>query len=240
MNLTDSLTFSIENFEGPLELLWHLINRQEIDIYEVPLQQITQQFLTKCKEIEASDIDNAAEFIALAALLVWQKSKTLLPIHEQPSEPNLEEEDPRFEIIHHLLDYCRFKQAAKMLSSREEGQAAFYLRGVDTETEAKKKLGIDHLSLDDLATLFREILAKTSSQKGIIQEEVWRVSDKIRSLRYQISHQKNIPFTQLFSSEKSREELIVTFLALLELMKSGEIRVINDRTKNMVCIIATA
>lgn len=240
MKLPDTVTFSIDNFEGPLDLLWHLISRQEIDIYEVSLHQITHQFLEKCKEITSSDVDNGAEFIALAASLVWLKSKTLLPVHEQPSDPSLEEEDPRFEIIHQLMDYCRFKQAAKDLATREQQQSAFYLRGVDSDTEAKKKLGIDHLSLDDLAELFREILAKAPSQNGLIQEEIWRVSDKIRALRYQINEQKSIPFRAIFSSEKSREELIVIFLALLELMKSGEARVIHERSQNTICIIATS
>lgn len=226
MKLNDPITFSIDNFEGPLDLLWHLISRQEIDIYEVSVHQITQQFTEKCSEIE-DGFDQGAEFIAWAATLMWLKSKTLLPVHEQPVDLSIEEDDPRFEIIYHLMDYCRFKQAAKDLSERELQQSAFYHRGVDS-IEERKFLGIDHLSLDDLASLFRDILSKASVHTGVIQEEVWRVTDKIRALRYLINEKQNIPFTVLFSASMSREELIVTFLALLELMKSGEARVLRD------------
>lgn len=239
MKHADTHTFSIGNFEGPLDLLWHLISRQEIDIYEIPLHKITAQYLQKyLSELQA--VDTGAEFIAMAASLVWLKSKTLLPIHEQQADPTPDEEaDPRFEIIHQLMDYCRFKQAAKELSTRELQQSAYYLRGIDNDVEAKKKLGIDHLSLDDLAGLFREILAKTTTKKGLIQEEIWRVSDKIKALRYMLSEESKIGFRHIFSSDKSREELIVTFLALLELMKLGEARVIRDRASNSIFITTT-
>jgi segregation and condensation protein A len=90
-----------------------------------------------------------------------------------------------------------------------------------------------------LASLFQGILAKTAAHKGIIHEEFWKVSDKITLLKELLQGQKIIPFETIFSSEKSREELIVTFLALLELMKTGEARIINDRTLNAVCILAT-
>ncbi len=231
--------YKLDNFEGPLDLLWHLINRQEIDIYEISLLQIIDQYLEKSREIAAANLDKGAEFIALAATFVWYKSKTLLPKHEQQQEEVLpeEEHDPRFEIIHQLLDYCRFKQAAKTLSEREQQQAAFYHRGVE-DNEIKKNLGIAHLSLDDLAGLFSQILAKSSSQKGIIHEEIWRVSDKIKTLRYMLQEHKTLLFMQVFTSEKSREELIVTFLALLELMKGGEARVVIDPIINDVCIQA--
>lgn len=233
-------TFVIDTFEGPLDLLWHLISRQEIDIYQIPLQKITQQYLDKCKELLAIDIDNGAEFIAMAASLVWLKSKTLLPAHEQPTDPiNEEEADPRFEIIHQLIDYCRFKQAAKELSSLEQQQSAYYFRGIDNDFEAKKNLGIAHLTLEDLAGLFREILAKASPKNGIIHEEIWRVSDKIKMIRYLLNQNKKIPFYDIFSLGKSREELIVCFLALLELMKLGEVRVVLEPTQNTVCILAT-
>lgn len=234
-------TFSLDSFEGPLDLLWHLINKNEIDIYEISLYQIVQQYLEKIQAIAADqNLDDGAEFVSMAASLIWLKSKTLLPKHEQQEDLiHDEEEDPRFEIIHKLIDYCRFKQAAKSLSEREQQQSGFYLRGVDNDTELKKNLGIDHLSIEDLALLFRQILAKSSHQRSTIQEEVWRVSDKIKALRYLLQENSSLSFWNLFSPEKSREELIVTFLALLELMKSGEARVINDATKNTISIIST-
>lgn len=227
-------TFALENFEGSLDLLWHLINRQEIDIYQISILEITQQYLSRHKEL-AAQLDRGAEFIALAASLTWYKSKALLPKHEQQEEQNQEEElDPQFDIIHHLLDYCRFKQAAKELSEREQKQGAFYLRGVE-ETEIKKNLGIDHISLDDLAVIFQQILAKSAPRKGTIQEEEWKVGDKIQYLRKWLAKEQKLEFYVVFNASMSRLELIVTFLALLEMMKSGEAKVAKDL--NTVCIL---
>jgi len=239
MKLAETETFSLENFEGPLDLLWHLINRQEVDIYQISLIQIIQQYLEKTLK-SSPNVDRGAEFVALTSSLAYLKSKALLPSHEQPQDLlQAEEWDPHFEIIHQLVDYCLFKQLAKELSEREEHQSAFYLRGLDDSLEMKKNLGIDHLSLDDLASLFREVLAKTSSKKGIILEEIWKVADKILLLKDLIQEQKKIPFNLIFTAEKNREELIVTFLALLELMKIGDIRVANDPDINAICIFAT-
>jgi segregation and condensation protein A len=219
-------TFALENFEGPLDLLWYLITRQEIDIYQIPIIEITHQYLSKHKQ-STENLDHGAEFIALAASFIWFKSKALLPKHEQQQEQNLEEDpDPHFDIIHHLVDYCRFKQAAKDLASLEEQQGVYYARGVE-EQDVRKNLGIHHLSLDDLATLFQQILSKSVPQKGIIKEEEWKVSDKIHYLREWLARQKKIDFTMAFNPIMGRMELIVTFLALLEMMKSGEAKVVH-------------
>lgn len=236
MQLQEQETFSIKDFEGPLDLLWHLIQHSEINIYEVSLHQITKQYLAKIHEINSLEIDKGAEFIASAASLVWLKSKTLLPKHEQQEETLEEENDPRFEVIHQLIDYCRFRQAAKELSEREQQQSAFFARGIE-ENEARKKLGIDHLSLEDLAMMFREVLAKAVLQKGIIHEEFWKVSDKIKIIRHLLSYMHGIPFGVLFTPDKSREELIVTFLALLELMKMGEASVAIHSATNTISIL---
>lgn len=228
--------FVLENFEGPLDLLWHLIHRQEIDIYEIPIIKITQQFLSKHKN-EEQKLDQSAEFIALAASLIWYKSKTLLPKHEQEQEQEPEEElDPNFDLIHHLIDYCRFKQAAKDLAAIEEKQGSYYPRGIE-EQNIHKNLGIQHLSLDDLALLFQQILAKSVPQKGIIHEEEWKVSDKINELSEWLERHKKINFKKVFNHLMGRMELIVTFLALLEMMKSGEAKVIHNLQEETYFII---
>lgn len=223
------LTFSIENFQGPLELLLHLVQRSEIDIYEVSLCQIINQFLSILSE-EESSLNDSSEFIATAASLMWLKSKTLLPKHEQAVEEELKEEDPHFEIIHHLIDYCRFKQAAKRLVDCEESQKAYYVRGNEGEPWSKRNLGIEHLTLDDLALLFKEIAAKTKDQKGELYEEKWKLSDKIFQIRTMLQSAQllKINFSDLFLVEMPRSELIVTFLAILELMKLEEIDAVRD------------
>jgi segregation and condensation protein A len=238
MKLEATETFTLSNFEGPIELLFQLVTRQEIDIYAISLHQLIDQFIEITKKAASVNLDKGAEFIAMASLLVWYKSKMLLPKHEQQDEEALQEEadDPRFEIIHQLIDYCLFKQAAKTLSHLEIQQSAFYSRGTE-ESEIKKNLGIEHISLEDLANLFKEILAKSTVHKGLIHEEVWRVSDKIMALRALLKETSVIEFEMVFTYDKSREELIVTFLALLEMMKSGEAKVARPSGHQKICIM---
>lgn len=231
-------TFTLENFEGPIDFLWHLIQKNEIDIYAISLQKIMEQYLSKLKELAELNVDMGAEFVSTAASLLFLKSKMLLPKHEQEQGIDEEEIDPRFDIIHQLIDYCHFKQTAKELSEREKQQSGFYFRGVE-RADLQKNLGIEHLCLDDLASLFKQVLAKAAPHRGQLHEEVWKVSDKIHAIQILLRVQEKMPFGQLFSTEHSREELIVTFLAILELMKLGEIHVIKDLETNAVMIAKT-
>ncbi len=226
------MNLSLENFEGPIDVLYHLVQQCEIDIYEVKLQIVTEQFLNLLKQVPSS-VDVGAEFIATAAALVWFKSKTLLPKDEQPIDEINEEEDPHFEIIHHLVEYCRFKEAAKDLIDRERQQKGYYSRGLVTPAELKRPLGIDHLTLEDLTALFKEIALKSSSQRGTLSGETWKLADKLSELRDWLALRNKIYFKEIFSFDKSRLELIVFFLAVLELMKLGEICAIRDEDDNI-------
>ncbi|MCE5318033.1 MAG: segregation/condensation protein A [Parachlamydia sp.] len=223
--------FVLDNFEGPIDYLLHLIQQEEIPIHEVILSNLTTQFLAKFDE-QPLEIDSGAEFIGTTAFLIWLKSKTLLPKHEQAVTGEEEEGDPRFAIIHQLLDYCRFKDAAKSLEQREVHQNAYYARGLES-AEVKKNLGIEHLTLQDLASMFQQILSK-AEVKGSIEEEEWKVSDKIDAISRLLENCLQIPFEQLFTESLCRLELIVTFLALLEMMKRGSVRVVRFENKVMI------
>src|SRR5262245_41172526 len=132
MKTLDSSTFTLDNFEGPLDFLVHLIQKDEIDIIDISLCKIIEQFCHQYKtEILKSSLDSGAEFIGNIASLIWFKSKSLLPIPEQLENAEDLEPDPRFDMIHQLLDYCRFKQAAQELTQMEQQQCAFYFRGMD-------------------------------------------------------------------------------------------------------------
>jgi len=231
MKNLDSPTYTLDIFEGTLDFLLHLIHKSEIDIYEIPLRKITEQYLQRWEEQMNPNVNDGAEFIGTTASLLWLKSKMLLPKHEQEEELETEE-DPRFEIIHHLLDYCRFKDAGKELSDREQQQGAFYFRGMDEQGELKKPLGVDHLGASDLAAIFAQLLAKATTSKGIIAEEVWRVSDKIKWVHQLLKEGGLVRVHLLFTKEQCREELIVTFLAILELMKMGRASVKRDSLTN--------
>lgn len=232
--------FTLTNFEGPIDFLLCLIQKDEIEIYDVPIQELIQQFILHFNNgnEENENLDRGADFIGTAAYLVWLKSKMLLPRNEQNNL--LEEElveDPHFEIIHHLIDYCHFKQAAKELTSRQEKQQACYFRGIDPP-EWKKPLGIDHVSLEELSGLFKDMIDKAAQITPLIQEENWRVSDKIRTLRRLIGARSSFPLIELFSTQQSRPEMIVIFLAILELMKVGELAVGREVASNALLIYA--
>lgn len=228
--------FTLVNFEGSLDFLICLIQKEEIDIYDVSIQELIRQFILQQAD-EEEGIERGAEFIGIAAYLVWLKSKTLLPCNEQALEMEETVEDPHFEIIHHLIDYCRFKQAAKELASRQEKQQACYFRGIEVP-EWKKPLGIDHVSLEELSLLFKEMMSRVVQIKPQIQEENWRVSDKIRIIRSLLQENSNFAFTLLFSPQQSRVEMIVIFLAVLELMKVGELAVGRAQSSASLWIFA--
>jgi segregation and condensation protein A len=236
MRTTQLPIFTIGSFAGTLDLLLALVQRCELPIAEIPLKELTNQFITISDK--ENSLDQGAEFVGAAAFLIWLKSKTLRPVHEQ-SLISEEEIDPHFEIIHHLVDYCRFKEAAKTLIDKEQKRGSLYFRGASEALEAKKNLGIEHLSIEDFATLFRQIASKASQKSGVVHEETWRVADKIQYLHTQLSIYSEIALETVFSADKCREELIVTFLAILELMKEGHLAVIRETTSGAVKLIGT-
>lgn len=228
-------TFSLDIYEGPLAFLLHLIQKSEIHIHDVPIAEITRQYHEKIREWLTLSVDGGAEFIGTTAQLLLMKSRCLLPKYEIAEE--IEEDlDPNLEMIHHLLEYCHFKEVAKDLAEREIKQQAFFKRGIHSLPEAKKQLGIEHLSIDDLATLFKNILRKADSQNKKIAEEEWRVSDKIRLLKEALKDKKRVPLHFLFSDDRPKPELIVNFLALLELMKIGDCYVAKEEQTNHIFI----
>ncbi|BBI16401.1 ScpA family protein [Neochlamydia sp. S13] len=238
-NLYSEDVFALENFEGSLDFLLHLVQKHEIDPVEISLKKITEQYIQKLKEWQASSVDSGAEFIASASFLLWLKSRMLLPTHEQPLSLGEEEHDPRFDIIHQLLDYCRFKEAAKNLTQLEMSQSAYYLREPEPLGENNKPLGIEHLTLEDLADLFKQALAKAPIKTAkFIQEEEWKVADKIKAIRQYLKVNHQLEIEQLFLNATSKLEIIVIFLAVLELMKIGESYLIKDvaSQKILLCV----
>ena len=178
------------------------------------LSEIMEAFLRKLSQ--ESLFDQGSEFILLGATLTLLKSRELLP-KEEALMPVEELEDPRFEIIHHLIDYCRFKEAATLLTEIEQRQECHFPRGVE-DCEIKKPLGLS-VTLSELATLFNEVLAKAKSHSGIIEGEAFLLQDKIQAISELLQKVEKIPFLELFKPELVKEELIVIFLAVLEMLK---------------------
>jgi segregation and condensation protein A len=209
----------LENFEGPLDLLLHLIRENQVDILNIPIALIAEQYLAYVKMMEELDLAVAGEFLVMAATLVHIKSRLLLP-PEEPSEGEEPLEDPRTELVDRLLEYQRFKEVAGELAVREAEQGARFRRGgppLVGEVE-----GPLSLSLFDLLAAFRRVLQRAEGGPVLeITRETLDVGQRLLHILDVLSGQSPVPFEALFAGQGSRAELIVTFLALLELLRRG-------------------
>lgn len=223
-----SQTISLNNFEGPLDLLLHLIQRNEINIYDIRIQRITEQFLGNLESIADTRVDVGAEFLGITSTLLLLKSQKLLPKAELSKE--LLEEDPRFTLIHQLLEYCRFKEISKEFIEREEKESEHYPRGIFHPPETKKE--IPPMNLTHLQTIFGDILKRQVLKvSAVVEDDRWHVADKIAWIKQELALYKQLSFQEIFSVEMEKLELIVTFLAVLELMKCNEIDVFKEGIK---------
>lgn len=218
----------LEVFEGPLDLLLYLIKRDEVDIYDITLERITAQYLEFMEAFKVLDLEVAGEFVVMAANLIYYKSRALLPVSVQPPEEETEEEDPRWELVRQLLEYKKFKEAAAHLHDREIKQEGLFSRIPEkAETVAERPLG--EVSVFDLINAFNSILKRINQKENVreIFEENFTVSDKIDLVLKLTDHGVPLNFTELFSSAASRTEIVVTFLALLELIRLKQLRVVQ-------------
>jgi len=214
--------FSLEDFEGPLDLLLHLIENKELDIYQVIIEQVLSQYQNYLKTLNQYDLDLGAEFLSIVSSLMLLKSKTLLP--EQPNEEgDIDESTLRVDIIEQLICYYKFKNIAQTLAQKEDQQALRYLRGLDQESlssHADQKLKATPQSV--LSELFVKVLERRKeSNLKFIEEEDYKVSDKIKELKKSLSTTKSLNFYEIFSIKKPKGELIALFIALLEILKQG-------------------
>ena len=220
----------LEVFEGPLDLLLYLIKKDEVDIYDISLERITSQYLEFMEAFKALDLELAGEFVVMAANLIYLKSRALLPAHVQPPEEEAEEDDPRWDLIRQLVEYKKFKDAAAQLSQREIEQGNLYGRMADTpDTAPERPLG--DVSVFDLINAFNNVLKRIASKSEDLKEifeENFSVSDKIDFIMKMTSSGVALKFSELFANVASRTEIVVTFLALLELIRLKQLRCVQD------------
>lgn len=230
----DTLTIKSPEFEGPIELLWALVQKNEVNVCNLDLRDLVEQ-MAQALGHSLDHLDLGAESIAHASNLLWIKSRKLLPKTEEEAELAEDPSNLQMAMLQKLVEYCRFKDAASHLSLREQKAAESFLRPSFHVEGIKKPLGIEHVSLSELAAVFQGVLDKAKVSLGTIEEEEWRVSDKMQQVRKALVQQGSIPFEVLFSTECTKLELIVIFLAVLELMKLNEIRV-QKKTNQMVVV----
>ena len=220
----------LEVFEGPLDLLLYLIKMDEVDIYDISIERITQQYLEFMEAFKVLDLEVAGEFVVMAANLIYIKSRSLLPAHVQPPEEEAEEDDPRWDLIRQLVEYKKFKDAAAQLSQRELEQSNLFTRLPDSaEQMAERPLG--EVSVFDLINAFNKVLKRIEARSEDLREifaENFTVSDKIDLIMKLTASGVPLKFTELFASAASRTEVVVTFLALLELVRLKQLRLTQD------------
>jgi len=204
----------LEVFEGPLDLLLHLIKKNELDIFNIPIAQITADYLNYIKLFRKLNLDFAGEFLVMASTLIHIKSRMLLPSIETVEEE--EPEDPRAELAARLLEYEKFKEAASMLKEREIIQRDIYGRLPMIPGEEEYTI---EASLFDLLDAFQRVVFRAEKEvREIIQEDL-RVEDRIREILNLLENRRFISFETIFSGQRTKRLLIVTFLALLELIR---------------------
>ncbi|MCK4738581.1 MAG: segregation/condensation protein A [Deltaproteobacteria bacterium] len=215
----------IDIFEGPLDLLLHLAKKNRVDIYDIPIAVITEQYLDYIDMIKSMNLELAGEFLLMASNLVYIKSKMLLPVDAAAPEEEDDGVDPRAELIKKLLEYQRFKAAAIELASRDLLGRDVFTRGApfpigDLEESEEDVSAFLDINLFDLMAAFRDILNKTPSiHKVDITVDRFKVKDKINHILDTLGEGKSIAFNELFKDDSSKGEVIVTFLAILELAK---------------------
>jgi len=228
-----SYKLKLDVFEGPLDLLLYLIKKNDIEISDIPITEITGQYMEYIEMMKLLDLDVVGDFLVMAATLMQIKSRMLLP--PDPTEEEDIEEDPRDELARRLQEYKRFKDVADALKEKEIRQKDFFARTMDEEERKQlvddaKEVFID-ASLFDLISALSDALNKAPEEilHEIITEE-FTVEQKIHDILHCLLEEPQVSLTKLFKAAKSKMEMIVTFLAILELIRLKEIKAVQKRT----------
>ncbi|HTL60203.1 MAG TPA: segregation/condensation protein A [Nitrospira sp.] len=217
----------IENFEGPLDLLLHLIKKNEINIYDIPIAMIAQQYLSYIEAMKELNLNVAGEFLVMAATLLQIKSKMLLPV-EETADDEEDGPDPREELVRRLLEYKAFKEAARQLDTQERMWREIYSRPAASyeATSDSDETTLDNIGLFDLVDALQGILARNPGKKLLeILPDNLTVRDRMNAVLEALEGQESIGFEALFEASCHRLMIIVTFLALLELIRLRTVRV---------------
>ncbi len=226
ISLDDHYRVDLEAFEGPLDLLLHLVREEKVDIGNIPIAKVLDQYLSYIELMEELNIDLSGEFILMASELAWIKSRMCLPIEELSEDATDTGQDPRAELIRRLLEYQRYKEAAQTIAKRPMLNRDVFLQGVDQVPELDDApMEVD---LSNLVTLFSQILAKAPKR---LSHEVMPSSMSVTERIYEIVDffktrgHNSLVFQELFSSEHTRSMLIISFLAVLEMCKLKLLRI---------------
>jgi segregation and condensation protein A len=220
------LRLHLDAFEGPFEVLLYLIRVQEIDIFDIPISKITDQYIRFLEMMREENLDVAGEFIVMAATLIQIKSKMILPAELDSEEEDIEEEDPRLELVEKLLEYRRYRDIMLRLQVLEEARLNVFARNVKPEIEeAREEEEFFEVSIYDLIQAFRGVLRYVvEGLPHTVLGEGASIDEKIACIEDQLAREQSISWMDLFRECKSRVEIVCCFLAILELCRMGRIR----------------
>ena len=237
MNLSDKYIVTIDNFDGPLDLLLHLIKEQDIDIYDIKIEDITKQYLDYIKHMKELNLEIASEYLVMASELIEMKSKMLLPKKREKEEDDYEE-DPRELLIERLLAYKRYKEVTSEFKDLELTRKMIFTREPDNLNRyAKEEESIEELGVADLIDAFNNLLKRKELDRPIatkITKKELSVADKVNKIKNILRNKKKINFEEIFEVS-TKEEVIISFLSVLEMVKKDEILLTQDGNfKNIV------
>lgn len=231
-----NIHFKLPVFEGPLDLLLHLIKENKLNIYDIPIALITKQYLEYLELMKELNLEIAGEFIVMAATLIHIKSKMLLPKDEEQTEEPLE--DPRTELVERLIEYQKFKDASKTLRLREEiWKDIFHRPPPEKEDIEFEATALTEVNIFDLIEAFKSLIEKAPHEVMEITRQALTVADKINFIMERLEGEDGIRFDELFEVNYNRVSLIVTFIALLELMRLGLAKAYQERKFGPIWVI---
>ena len=237
-----NIEFRINEFEGPLDLLLHLIKESKMDIMNIEIESITKQYMDYLEEQEKMNLEIASEYLVLASELLEIKSKMLLPSYKDENEED--EEDPREELINRLLEYQAYKEITKVLQEKESLRREIYTKSpenIKNYIDEVKEINID-VSLDDLVEAFKRYLQRKQDNKPLktkVTVNEISVSSRRHDIKRLLKTKKKVSFFELFPV-LSKEYVVATFLAILEMAKSQELKITqNDTFDDIICEVVS-
>ena len=241
------LNFKLQQFEGPLDLLLHLIEKNKIDIYDIPIVEITAQYMDYIRAMREANLDIMSEFLVMAATLLRIKSKMLLPVEENDED---EEEDPRAELVKQLLEYKMYKYMSYELRDRQVDANSIMFKAPTIPDEVSKyEAPVDvgelmsDITLSKLNSIFNSVIKRQKNRVdpvrstfGKIEKEEVSLEDKMNYMLEFARNHRNFSFRQLLEGTRSKMDTIVTFLVILEMMKAGQILIVQEHTFDDIII----
>lgn len=238
--MREEVTFHLEVFDGPLDLLLHLLSKNKVEIQDIPIAEILEQYLDYIRRMQEFDLEVASEFITMAAQLMYIKSKMLLPVYAEEQQ-----EDPRAGLVEALLEYQRIREAGSALSLRGQIGSDLFVKGQEPLEKCKADVQYSYDSTV-LVRALENILGRAQRRmpppvdafRGIVGHETVPVDDKIRDVIRQFVYRERLSFRELAFSARSRSELVAVFLAVLELSRTHKIMI--EETEDEDCVLRLA